>query len=103
MSTDADGTHRVTVVLQARGPVERDLPAYTLQGYRLVWTVVAPEGQRVLAQGSIALPTLPPGTRWSGEVAWTVPQADYRLILRLLRPTGFAVLEQTYDAHGERR
>jgi beta-galactosidase/beta-glucuronidase len=103
MSLDPDGTHRVRVNLRARGPVDYDLPAYTLQGYRLAWTVATPEGQRVLAQGSIALPTLPPGTTWSGDVAWTAPTADYRLILRLLRPTGFAVLERTYDAHGERR
>jgi beta-glucuronidase len=96
-SVAADGTHRATVILRARGPVERDLPAYTLQGYRLAWTVAAPEGQRVFAQGSMPLPTLPPGTMWSGEVEWTAPTADYRLILRLLRPTGFAVLEHIYD------
>jgi beta-galactosidase/beta-glucuronidase len=103
MSLASNGTHRATVVLRARGPVEYDLPAYTLQGYRLVWMVAAPEGQRVFAQGIIALPTLPPGTTWSGGIEWTAPKADYRLILRLLRPTGFAVLEHTYDAHGERR
>jgi hypothetical protein len=34
---------------------------------------------------------------------WTAPKADYQLTLRLRRPTGFAVLEHTYDAHGERR
>jgi Glycosyl hydrolases family 2, TIM barrel domain/Glycosyl hydrolases family 2, sugar binding domain/Glycosyl hydrolases family 2 len=99
----AGGTQRATVILRARGPVERDLPAYTLRGYRLAWTVAAPDGQRVFAQGVMALPTLPPGTTWSGSVEWTVPQADGWLTLRLLRPTGFAVFEHTYDARGERR
>jgi hypothetical protein len=103
ISPAPDGTHCATVVLRTRGPVEYDLPAYTLQGYRLVWTVAAPAGQRVFAQGVMALPTLPPRTTWSGQVEWTAPKADYRLILRLLRPTGFAVLEHTDEAHGERR
>jgi beta-glucuronidase len=103
MPPASGGTQRATVVLRARGPVERDLPAYTLQGYKLAWTVAAPDSQRVFAQGVIALPTLPPGTTWSGTVEWTAPKADDRLTLRLLRPTGFAVLEHTYDAHGEWR
>ena len=42
------------------------MPAYTLEGYRLAWTVAAPDGQKVFAQGVTALPTLPPGTTWSG-------------------------------------
>ncbi|HSF32504.1 MAG TPA: glycoside hydrolase family 2 TIM barrel-domain containing protein [Candidatus Tectomicrobia bacterium] len=98
----SDGTQRATVVMHARGPVERDLPAYTLRGYRLAWTVAASDGQRVFAQGIIALPTIPPGTAWSGTVEWPAPKADYRLTLRLLRPTGFTVFEHTYDAHGRR-
>jgi len=103
MSLASDATRRATVVLRARGPAECDLPTYTLQGYRLAWTVAAPEGQRVFAQGIIPLPTLPPGTTWSGEVEWISPTADYQLILQLLRPTGFTVLEHIYNAHGERR
>jgi hypothetical protein len=86
-----------------RGPLERDSPAYTLQGYRLAWTVAAPDGQRVFAQGLVTLPTLPPGATWSGAVEWAAVQADCWLTLRLLRPTGFAAFEHTYDAHGERR
>ena len=103
MSSAADGTRRATVIVHTRGPVESDLPAYTLQGYQLAWTVAAPEGQTVFAEGIIGLPTLPPGSTWSGAIEWTAPTSDYRLILRLLRPTGFAVLEHTYNAHGERR
>jgi hypothetical protein len=103
VSPASGGTQRATVVLRARGPVERDLPAYTLRRYRLAWAVAAPHGQPVFAQGEIPLPTLPPGTTWSETLEWAVPGADYRLMLALLRPTGFAVLEQTYDAHGRRR
>ena len=103
MSSTSSGTQRATVVLRARGPVEHDLPAYTLQGYRLAWTVAAPDGQWVFAQGGLPLPTLPPGTTWSGTLAWAVPGTDYQLTLQLLRPTGFAVLEQAYDVRGWRR
>jgi hypothetical protein len=95
-----DGSQYATVALRARGPVERDLPAYTLREYQLAWTVTAPDSQQVFAQGTLALPLLPPGTTWSGSLAWAGPSADYRLTLQLFRPTGFAVLEHTYDVHG---
>jgi beta-galactosidase len=103
VASASGGTQRATVTLWARGPVERDLPAYTLRGYRLAWAVAAPGGQPIFAQGVLPLPTLPPGTTWSGALEWAVPMADYRLTLRLLRPTGVAALEHTYDAHGQRR
>jgi len=103
MSPASGGTRRATVVLRARGPLERDLPAYTLQGYRLAWTVTAPDGERIFAQGVVTLPTLPPGAAWSGAVEWAAVHADCWLTLRLLRPTGATAFEHTYDAHGERR
>jgi beta-glucuronidase len=103
MSPASGGTRRATVVLRARGPLERDLPAYTLQGYRLAWTVTAPDGERIFAQGVVTLPTLPPGAVWSGAVEWDAVHADCWLTLRLLRPTGATAFEHTYDAHGERR
>lgn len=89
-----------TVILRTRGPVEGDLPAYTLRGYRLEWVVAAPNGQPVFAQGRLPLPTLAPGTTWSGALAWARLAGDSRLTLRVLRPTGAAVLEHEYDAHG---
>ena len=59
-----------------------------------------PDSQQVFVEGAFALPVLPPGTTWSGILEWAVPGADYRLTLRLLRPTGFAVLEHIYNVHG---
>jgi hypothetical protein len=100
VSSASDGTQRATVTLRARGPVERDLPAYTLREYQLTWAVAAPDSQLVFAQGTLTLPLLPPGTTWSGILEWAVPRANYRLTLRLLRPTGFAILEHTYNVHG---
>jgi beta-galactosidase/beta-glucuronidase len=89
-----------SVVLRARGPVDSDMPAYTLRAYHFEWAVVAPDGQSALAQGRLPLPTLAPGTTWSGTVTWPAPAGDYRLTLRVMRPTGVAVLERTYDARG---
>ena len=103
MLAASGSTQRATVTLRARGPLERDLPAYTLEGYRLAWTVTAAGGRRVFAQGVVTLPTLPPGATWLGAVEWAAVQADCWLTLRLLRPTGSAAFERTYDAHGERR
>ncbi len=60
LSPASGGTQRATVILRARGPVESELPAYTLRGYRLTWTVAAPEGHPVFAQEVVPLPTLPP-------------------------------------------
>jgi len=103
MSMAPNGGYRAAVILRARGPVERDLPAYSLQGYSLAWTVAALDDRRVFAHGAIALPTLASGTTWSGAIEWTAPQADSQLSLRLLRPTGFAVLEHTYEILDGRR
>lgn len=89
------------VTLWNRGPVEEQMPAYTLREYTLEWalhTVGAPEP---LDSGSLALPTLTPGETWTGEIAWAVPEntspgaAAYQLELTIVRPTGFASLTQT--------
>jgi beta-glucuronidase len=90
-----------TVVLRTRGPIEEDLPAYTLRGYSLQWTVTSADSREMFAEGDLAMPTLEPGASWEGEVEWSDPGEEYLLTLSIVRPTGFAVLERTYDAHGE--
>jgi hypothetical protein len=95
-----DGARRVTVTLRTRGPVEKDLPAYTLRGYRLHWAVTSPEGSQAFAEDDLTLPTLTPGSEWVGEVEWAVPRADHILTLRIVRPTGSSVIERSYDAYG---
>ena len=90
-----------TVVLRTRGPIEEDLPAYTLRGYSLQWTVTSADSREMFAEGDLAMPALEPGARWEGEVEWSDPGEEYVLTLSIVRPTGFAVLERKYDAHGE--
>jgi beta-glucuronidase len=65
-----------------------DLPGYTLRGYTLRWSTGS-------AQGAVELPPLVPGSTWSGELAWRGPAAPVRL--ELVRPTGYPVLEQTFE------
>jgi hypothetical protein len=101
VSSTSDGSQRAAIVLRARGPIDHDLPAYTLRGYQLAWAVADPDGQPVTAQGLVALPTLAPGATWSGVLHWDAPATDHQLTLRLLRPTGVAVSEDTYDVRGE--
>jgi beta-glucuronidase len=82
------------VTLRTRGPLERDMPAYVLRGYHLHWTVTLPEEEAPFAEGTLSLPTLTPGSEWSGEMTWAEPESQYVLKLRVVRPTGFTVVEQ---------
>jgi beta-galactosidase/beta-glucuronidase len=93
----------VVVVLRTRGPVDNDMPAYTVRGYRLHWMVVGAQDQKLLSQGNLLLPTLSTGTTWSTRVEWPVPAEEYVVTLRVIRPTGLIVTERSYDARGDRR
>ncbi len=96
------GDRRSAIVsLQTRGPVEQDMPVYTLRGYRLHWAVMPPEGDETFSEGDLPLPTLAPAATWSGEVEWDVPDADYVLTVSIVRPTGFSVIERSYNSQGE--
>jgi beta-galactosidase/beta-glucuronidase len=72
------------VALSARA----DLPAYTLRGYTLRWATETEEG-------TLVLPPLAPGSTWSGELKWRSTPA--RVKLALVRPTGSAAFEETFE------
>jgi beta-glucuronidase len=95
----ADGRRSATVELRARGPVDTDLPAYTLRGYTLRWAVTA-RGGTTLSTGTVPLPTLAPAARWTGSIDWPLPVQDYVFEVSVVRPTGFAVFERTFDPRG---
>ena len=98
-SSAAEVTAQAT--LRARGPVEVDLPAYTLRGYRLRWVVKSQDGSQVYAQGEIELPVLAPGATWSGEFSWSVAAENYLIALTAIRPTGSSVFDYIYEPTGE--
>jgi beta-glucuronidase len=98
----ASGDRRsATVSLHTRGPVEQDMPTYTLRGYSLYWAVTSPEGDETFSEGDLPLPTLTPAATWSGQVEWDVPDTDYVLTVSVVRPTRFSVIERSYNSQGE--
>jgi hypothetical protein len=91
------------VALRARGPVESDMPAYTLRGYSLHWAVRPPGDGEPISEEVLALPVLEPGAAWEGEVRWVEPGKEHDLVLSVVRPTGAVVLERVYSSSGERQ
>jgi len=84
---------QVQIRLHTRGPVEVDLPAYTLRNYRLHWEFVSPDGKVVFSQGDVDLPMLTPGTDWSEKVEAAQPPKNIQFRVSVIRPTGFIVIE----------
>jgi len=101
LSPKADGKRAATVALHTRGPVEVDMPVYTLRGYSLHWEVVSQDGSTKFSEGDISLPRLAPASQWSGEIEFTVPVEEYIMIVSIIRPTGYSVIERSYNTDGE--
>jgi beta-galactosidase/beta-glucuronidase len=93
-----EGQRSADLILRSRGP--EDLPSYTLRGYSLHWAVTSPGGEKTFADRELALPALEPGAEWTGSIQWVAPQEEYVLVVSVIRPTGFAVIERIYDAQG---
>jgi len=80
------------VAIRSRGPIEAEMPAYTLEGYTLHWEIL--EGKLLVSGGELEIPTLQPGESWRGSLTWTVPEEQpFTLTLQIARPTGFVCLE----------
>jgi beta-glucuronidase len=101
LSSVTNGKRIATVVLHTRGPVDVDMPAYTLRGYILHWIVTSADGGTEFSKGNISMPTLAPASQWSGEVEFTEPAEEYRIKLSIIRPTGYRVIERSYSGKGE--
>jgi beta-galactosidase/beta-glucuronidase len=99
--SSAVGSTRVAAVsLQTRGPIESEMPVYTLRAYRLKWMIHSIDGQAVFSEGEIPLPTLLPEEKWSGEVELDVPDTTYVITVSVFRPNGFSVVERSVDMSG---
>ncbi len=90
------GRSKIVISLRARGPVEQELPAYTLRNYTLVWEILSLTGAAVQA-GKETLPTLPPGMDCMVAIETPRPEPGSRLELSVLRPTGFSVLDCHFE------
>ena len=100
-SSVKNGNLIATVDLHARGPIDVDMPVYTLRGYSLHWAVTSPDGSNRFSEGEIPLPTLSPGAQWSTEIEFTPPVTEYILTVSIIRPTGYSVIERAYTSDGE--
>jgi hypothetical protein len=76
------------------------MPAYTLRGYTLHWAVTPPDGSTRFSGGDVSLPTLAPGTQWSGDITIKVPGEEYIITVSIVRPTGYSVTDRSYDSEG---
>ena len=90
-----EGKRTGIIKLHTRGPIEADMPVYTLRDYNLHWTVASPDGSTVFLEDNIAFPELAPGSEWAGEFNFQIPESDYIISLSIIRPTGFNVIELT--------
>ncbi len=101
LSSTTEGQSTAAVNLHTRGPVEVDMPAYTLREYSLHWAVTTPDGSKIFSEGDLDLPTLAPASEWLGDILFNIPAEKYILTLRVMRPTGYSVIEHSYDAEGK--
>jgi beta-glucuronidase len=101
LSPATAGESTAAVNLHTRGPVEVDMPAYTLREYSLHWTLTPPDGSKIFSEGDLDLPSLVPASEWSGDILFNIPAEKYILTLRVMRPTGYSVIEHSYDAEGK--
>jgi beta-glucuronidase len=90
----------ISIEILPRGPIESDMPVYTLRGYKLRWSLISDDGQ-VLAQGERELPDLAPAEAWIGEITVDLPASEFLAEIVIIRPTGFSVGEYVFDDQGE--
>jgi beta-glucuronidase len=101
LSPATEGQYTATVNLHTRGPIEVDMPAYTLRDYSFHWALTSPDGIKLFSEGDVDLPNLAPASQWSGKIVFTTPTEKYIITLRIMRPTGYSVTEHSYDAEGK--
>jgi beta-glucuronidase len=99
-SSSPERDRTVVVGLKTRGPVEMDMPAYTLWDYRLKWSITSLDGEEIYSKAELSLPTLDPGSEWEGKIIFDDPGENFMLNLSIERPTGYSVIEQAYDSDG---
>ena len=103
VSTDRDNftpEQRVAteVTLRVRGPVQSDMPSYSIEGYTLHWEVMDPTQGMSYSKGDVQIPGLAPAKDWTGVIDWVVPENDsFLLKLTVIRSTGFECIEKIME------
>ena len=91
----------ISVELINRGPIEREMPAYTLRGYTLVLSLIFESGT-VIQLEKITLPDLPPSEVEDHQFFFQQPEEEYWFRIEVFRPTGFSVGEFIFNSRGEK-
>lgn len=94
---ESERVHGIVIELRTRGPINSELPSYTLRDYRLHWQLISQNGSKKILEGDLMLPELSPGKKWGEILNWDVADQEYCVELSVIRPTGFPVLEKIYD------
>ncbi|MBE3036430.1 MAG: beta galactosidase jelly roll domain-containing protein [Candidatus Atribacteria bacterium] len=103
VSTDRDNftpEQRVAteVTLRVRGPVQSDMPSYSIEGYALHWEVMDLAQEMSYSKGDVQIPGLVPAQDWIGVIDWVVPKNDsFLLKLIVIRSTGFECIEKIME------
>ena len=97
ISQGSNGQSMLEVTLHSRGPINTDMPVYTLRGYSLHWVVTSRGGSTKYSQGDVPLPTLSPASQWTNVIPFDVPSNEYILTISIIRPTGYSVIERSLN------
>ncbi len=100
-SAQTNGNKVLSISFHTRGPIDMDMPVYTLRGYSLHWVVTSPDKGTNFSEGNLLLPTLAPAAKWSGEIKFEVPAEKYIVTVSVLRATGFSVIDRSFNMQGE--
>jgi beta-glucuronidase len=88
----------VNVMLRTRGPIEVDMPAYTLRNYRIKWEFISPKGKPLDLRGEVVLPVLSPGTKYNINIEALHLVRRSGLHITVIRPTGFTVIDRNFTS-----
>jgi beta-glucuronidase len=101
LSLGKDNSRLATVALHTRGPIDVDMPVYTLRSYSLQWRLTSPDGSVRFSEGQIPMPTLSPASEWLAEIEFTAPAEEYIITVSIVRPTGYSVIQRSYTSDGK--
>ena len=91
------GQYNVFINLRTRGPVEVDLPVYTLRNYSLGWEVLFSDGKQTGSYGKVDLPVLTPCTKHKVHLNLVGLESGTKLQIFVMRPTGFTVIQRVIN------
>src|SRR4030095_9664569 len=73
LSPATEGQYNAAVNLHTRGPIDVDMPVYTLRDYSFHWDLTSPDGSKLFSEGDVDLPTLAPASQWSSNMVFNIP------------------------------